>query len=165
MLKPNHTTLDNIKIIVCAWLISGSLDILSAVTDYYIKTGKGPGDILKYVASGVFGKEAFDDSDIMIWAGLLFHFIIAFIFTLLFFILYPRVKLLQLNVFITAIIFGMIVWAIMNLIVVPLSNTPRPASGQRHIIKPLLILICMIGLPLSIIYKRYFRSYVSTYTI
>ena len=164
MLKPNHTALDNIRTILFAWLLCGSLDILSAFIDYYIKTGKGPDGVLKFVASGVFGKEAFNGSGAMVWLGLLFHFIIAFAFTLLFFILYPRIKWLRVNVFITAIIFGLIVWAIMNLIVVPLSNTPRPASSQRHIIKPMLILICMIGLPLSIIYKRYFRNYISAYT-
>lgn len=165
MQKPNQTAPGSTKTIIIAWLICGSLDILTAFIDYYIKTGKGPDGVLKYIASGVFGKDAFGGSSLMIWLGLMFHYLIALLFTLLFFLLYPRMKFLQFNVLITAIIFGLIVWAIMNFVVVPISNTPKSTSGQRNLIKPLLILICMIGLPLSIVYKRHFKDRVSTYTI
>lgn len=158
MQKPHHAAPQSIKTILFAWLLCGSLDIIFAFADYYIKTGKGPEGVLKYIASGIFGKQAFGNNATMIWLGLLFHFFIALVFTLLFFILYPRIKLLQVNVLITAIIIGLIVWAIMNFIVLPLSNTPKSTSGQRNLIKPLLVLICMIGLPLSIVYKRHFKT-------
>jgi len=151
---PAHT----FKTISLAGLIAGSLDILSAFTDYYIRTGKGPEGVLRFVASGVFGKAAFTGDPIMIWMGLLFHFIIAFAFTIVFSILYPRVKLLHTNIILTAVIFGVVTWLVMNLVVVPLSNTPKFPFNPVNAIKAALILICMIGLPLSIIFKRYFRN-------
>ncbi len=91
--------------------------------------------------------------------GLLFHFIIAFAFTVAFFIVYPKVKFLHINIILTAVIFGMVAWLVMNLIVVPLSNTTKYPFDIINTIKGMLILICMIGLPLSIIFKGYFKNY------
>ena len=45
--------------IVLTGFIAGTLDITAACIQYYIRTGKGPANVLRYVASGVFGKEAF----------------------------------------------------------------------------------------------------------
>lgn len=154
----HYTPENTFKTVILAGLIAGSLDILSAFTDYYIRTGKGPEGVLRFIASGVFGKAAFTDDSMMMWMGLLFHFIIAFAFTIVFFILYPRVKLLHINIVLTAVILGMITWLVMNLVVVPLSNTPKFSFNPVYAIKAVLILICMIGLPLSIIFKKYFKN-------
>jgi hypothetical protein len=48
-----------VSTILLAGVIAGTLDIIAACTQYYINTGKGPGNVLRYVASGVFGKKAF----------------------------------------------------------------------------------------------------------
>ncbi len=144
-----------IKIIFLAGFIAGSLDILSAFIDHYIQSGKGPEGVLKFIASGVFGQEAFSDGDKMIFFGLLFHFIIAFCFTIFFYWLYQRVPFLQHNVFVTAILYGLFIWVVMSLIVVPLSNTNKYPFHSVNAIKSLLILICMIGLPLSLVMKYF----------
>ncbi len=151
----NYNKAGAFKTILFAWLIAGSLDILSAFVDNYLKTGKGPAGVLKFIASGVFGKEAFGN-DSMIWIGLLLHFTIALLFTIVFFLLYPRLKFLRIDIALSAIIIGIIIWLIMNLVVVPLSNTPKYSFNPAYAIKAVLILIFMIGFPLSIIFKRYY---------
>jgi hypothetical protein len=145
------------KTILGAGLLVGSLDIFAACADYYIETGKGPEGVLRFIASGVFGKTAFTGTTMMIWMGLLFHFMIAFAFTIIFFIVYPRIKLLQLSVVLAAVIFAIITWFIMNLIVVPLSNTPSLPFKFINALKAVLILICTIGFPLAIIFKNYYK--------
>ncbi len=154
----NYNKSSAFKTILLAWVIVGSLDILSAFVDYYLKTGKGPAGVLKFIASGVFGKEAFGNDDSMIWIGLLLHFTIALLFTLVFFLLYPRLKFLRIDIALTAIIIGIIIWLIMNLVVVPLSNTTKYPFNPAYAIKAVLILIFMIGFPLSIIFKRYYAK-------
>jgi hypothetical protein len=154
----HYAPVNTFRTVILAGLIAGSLDILSAFTDYYIRTGKGPEGVLRFIASGVFGKDAFTGDSIMIWLGLLLHFVIAFAFTTVFFILYPRVKFLHISIILTAFIFGMFAWLIMNLVVVPLSNTPKIPFNPIYAIKAMLILICMIGLPLS---SRALKSYQS----
>lgn len=42
------------RIILKAWLVAGSLDILTACIYYTIRTGNSPLRVLKFVASGVF---------------------------------------------------------------------------------------------------------------
>jgi hypothetical protein len=157
MITANYNKITAFKTILFAWLIAGSLDILSAFVDYYLKSGKGPAGVLKFIASGIFGKEAFDN-DSMIWIGLLLHFTIALLFTIIFFLLYPRLKFLRINIALSAVIIGIFIWLIMNRVVVPLSNTPKYPFNPVNAIKAVLILIFMIGLPLSVIFKRYYAA-------
>jgi hypothetical protein len=81
--------------IVMAGLLVGTLDILSAFIYYFIKTGeKNVFNVLKFIASGIFGKAAFSGGNMMIIAGLVLHFIIAFAFTIIFFWIFPKMKIL-----------------------------------------------------------------------
>ena len=148
--------------ILLAGLLVGTLDILSAFVDYYIATGKGPAGVLNYVASGVFGKDALADNGSMWILGLLFHYIIAIAFTFFFFWLYPKLGIMGKNRVITAFVYGLFIWIVMNLVVVRLSNAPHaPLSAIKPLkaLKAYLILAVMIGMPLSFIaYKFYYAG-------
>ena len=64
----------------------GSLDISAALIHFYIKAGKDPLIVLKYIVSAVVGKDAAYSGGItMAASGLLLHFLVAFIWTILFF--------------------------------------------------------------------------------
>jgi len=140
--------------IITAGLIAGTLDISAACIQYYIRTGKGPENVLKFVASGVFGKDAFTGGLLMSLCGLLFHFLIAFGFTTFFFFIYPRLKFLSFNFFLTAVLYGVFVWTVMNRIVLPLSNAPALPFTWTGAATAAGILIVCIGLPLAIIAKN-----------
>ncbi len=146
------------KAVLFAWLTAGSLDILTAFVHYYLKTGKNPFGVLNYVASGVFGTSAFTGGTAMAVWGLVFHYIIAFSFTLLFFLIYPRWKFLSLNKALTAIGYGLFVWALMNLVVLPMSNVPRPVFHLSNALIAATILIFMIGLPVTLIISKYYSG-------
>jgi len=149
---------NKITVILYSGFLVGTLDILSALLYYYILTGNNPVRIFPYIASGVFGKEAFSGNNSMIIAGLLFHYLIAFTFTILFFLLYPFIRNIFRNKVVTGIVFGIFIWCVMNLIVVPLSNTPPPTWKPLRMMINMIILILAIGLPLSFIATRFFRS-------
>lgn len=149
-----------IKTILLAGCLVGTLDILSACIDYYIATGKEPSGIFRYIASGVFGEAAFTGNSGMIVAGLLFHYIIAFTFTFFFFWLYAASTLNTWNPVLTAFVYGIFIWIAMNLGVVRLSrvnSAPLSAMQPAKVIKSYLILVFMIGIPLSLIANRYSR--------
>ena len=152
-----------LQVILLSGLLVGTLDITAALTDYYIATGKGPEGVLKYIASGVFGrKKAFGtEGNSMIILGLLFHYIIAMLFTIFFFWLYHRLPILSRNRVVTGFAYGLFIWIVMTFIVTRLSNTPHaPLSAIKPLkaIKAILILICMIGLPLSFIAYKYKKA-------
>jgi len=94
----------------------------------------------------------------MILMGLLFHFIIAFSFTMLFYWLYSKLKVMQANRILTGILYGIFIWVVMNRLVLPIANTPSLPFKLDKAVKAMLILICMIGLPLSFIMHKYFSQ-------
>jgi hypothetical protein len=146
------------KAILFAWLTAGSLDILTAFVHYYLKTGKNPVGVLNYVASGVFGTPAFTGGTAMAVWGLVFHYIVAFCFTLFFFLIYPYWKFLSINKILTAIGYGLFTWTIMNLVVLPMSNVPPPVFHLSNALIAATILIFMIGLPVTLIIGKYYSG-------
>ncbi|HEV8286707.1 MAG TPA: hypothetical protein VGQ09_20500 [Chitinophagaceae bacterium] len=165
MATTNQSTAKNraLKIILLTGLLVGSLDILTACIDYYIATGRGPAGVLKFIASGVFGRKAFTGGIPMIILGLLFHYLIAFSFTLFFYWLHSRIKYMSTNRVLTGILYGLFIWLVMNRIVLPLSNTPTIPFKLYKAVKAATILIVMIGIPLSFIMQKYFPYHAKEY--
>jgi uncharacterized membrane protein YagU involved in acid resistance len=146
------------KTVVPAGLLVGTLDITAALVQFYLKTGKDPLIVLKYIASAVFGPSAYSSGNTMAAWGLLFHYLIAFIWTILFFLIYPKLKLLSWNRVVTGILYGIFIWIMMNQVVVPLSKITPGAFNLKQAIIAVLILIGAIGLPLSFIAHRYYAK-------
>ena len=144
------------KTIFLAGLLVGSLDIIAALVNFYIKTGKDPLIVLKYIASAAFGKSAFSGDSLMAVWGLLLHFLIALIWTIFFFFLYPKLKMLSWNRILTGIVFGIFIWLVMTQLVVPMSKASGGSFHLKQAIIAVLILIGAIGLPLSFIAHRYY---------
>ena len=147
-------------VVVLAGLLVGTADILAAFTSFYIKSGKSPiAPVSKFIASGVLGRPALKGGAEMIALGLLFHYIIAFIWTIFFFWLYKRWELMSKNWVVTGFLYGVFIYLMMSQVVVPLSNTPPiPKGNIGNKIISALILITMIGLPLAYIAKRVTRK-------
>jgi hypothetical protein len=144
------------RIISLTALITGTLDIAGAIIKFYIEHGRGPVPLFRYIASGVFGKETASYGTLMIIWGAVFHFMIAFLFTAFLFLIYPKVAERIKNKFITGILYGLFIWAVMNLVVVPLSKVAQSPFDIQQAIIAALILICMIGLPVAIIAHQYY---------
>ncbi len=150
-----------LRTILAAWLVAGTLDI-TAASLYYPLVYKFKLILLyQNIASGVFGAKAFSGGPGMAALGLLFHYFIALSWTLFFFIIYPKVKIMWRNRYATATGFGMFVWVVMNLVVVPLSRVDRGAFTIRHFIVSVVFLVICIGLPLSLIAGRYYSRHAS----
>jgi hypothetical protein len=145
--------------ILKAGLIAGTMDILAACILVYIRTGHTHlTGILKFIASGVFGKAALDGGGSMIFAGLLFHYLIAVIFTVFFFWIYPKIRIASENRFVTAVVYGIFVWCVMNLAVVPLSHvSSRPITLSNALINTGILILC-IGIPVSYFAHAHYRK-------
>jgi uncharacterized membrane protein YagU involved in acid resistance len=114
--------------------------------------------VLQYVASGVFGKEAFSGGTTMTIAGLIFHYIIALSFTTFYFIVFPYVPFLGKQKLAGGVLYGAFVWSVMNLVIVPLSNTNKSALTWSGASLNIAILIVCIGLPISLLASKYYSS-------
>jgi hypothetical protein len=142
--------------ILTAWFLAGTLDITCAFV-MVAASGKNPLLVGNYIASAVFGKaNAYAGGTSMVIAGLIFHYMIAFIFTVIFFLLYPRIYSVIKNKFVAGILYGLFVWCVMNLLVVPVTRIqPRPFSIVNAV-ENIIILMLAIGLPVSLIAYRYY---------
>lgn len=144
--------------VLLAGFITGTLDILSAFVYFSIAShGEPVSKILVFVSSGVFGKAAFSAGPAMMWWGLLFHYIIAGIWSFVFFTVYPKITTLHKYPVATGIAYGLFVWCVMNLVVIPLSHVPHGPLRLVNSVINILILMTMIGLPLSFMAKKYYN--------
>jgi hypothetical protein len=141
--------------LLMAGLLVGTLDIMAA-TIQTLMNGRNPIGMLKFIASGVFGKAAFSEDIGFAFYGLFFHYVIAMGWTLLFFISFGKLKVLSKNRILTGIGYGVFVWLCMSRVVLPLSNIPPLPFSIAGAIKSVLILIAAIGLPLSFIASRFY---------
>ncbi|HTL07173.1 MAG TPA: hypothetical protein VL307_02910, partial [Chitinophagaceae bacterium] len=156
-----HAIQFSAKTIFLSGLLVGSLDILSAFADVYLSSHSNPLKVLNYITSGIMGSDVISHGNAAtMMAGLLLHYFIAFSFTVFFFWLCRKTGLLHWNWIIRGICYGIFIWLVMNLVVVQLSRVPHgPISAMKfnRVIKSALILMGMIGLPLSYLVFRQTR--------
>lgn len=140
-----------VRTILLAWLVAGTLDILVAVTYYPLTAHITVISLLQGIASGLLGPRAFAGGVGTAVLGLACHYFIALIWTLVFFVVYPRLKILARNLIVTGLAYGVFVGLVMNLIVVPLSRTPKGPFSLSHFLIAIFILLFTIGLPIAAI--------------
>lgn len=145
------------KAILLAGLIVGTLDIIAAGTQT-LQAGRTLTWLGQYIASGALGKASFSGGILTAAYGYLFHYFIAFAFTVFFFAIYPRVSFFAKQRLLTGLLYGLFVWAMMNLVVVRLSAiTQGPFNLARAATAAGILIVCM-GLPLSFLAHRHFAG-------
>ena len=134
-------------------LLAGTLDALGAVIIYQAE----PTRLFRFIASGAFGaSKAFSAGTYMVVWGILFHYLIAFIWTAIFFFSYPRLAIARRNIFITGVLYGVFVWIVMNKIVLPLAQIASVPFNLRAALIGVSIIIFAIGLPITFFTRRYY---------
>lgn len=145
---PTHSP---VRTVLLAGLVAGTLDITAAI----VILGKmNAAAVLRYIASGVFGKTAFTGGSEMIAYGLFFHYLIAFSFTIFYFIISPYISFTRKQKVLSGLVYGVFVWVVMNLVVVPLTHVARGPLTLEGALLNLVILMVCIGLPIALIVRR-----------
>ncbi|MBL7992677.1 MAG: hypothetical protein JNN25_14655 [Candidatus Kapabacteria bacterium] len=145
-----------ITAILQAWLVVGSLDITAAIIHFLLRGGTSPLRLLQFVASGAMGQDAFTGGMTSGAVGLLFHYCIALIWTILFFLAAAKLPVLVENVAVSGVLYAVFVWVVMSFVVLPLSNTPKsPFNPIQAAIGACILIVC-IGLPIAYFARKYF---------
>jgi uncharacterized membrane protein YagU involved in acid resistance len=145
--------------ILLAALAAGTLDALAAIVIYGPIFGSASvGRIFRGIASGAFGKSAFEGGKIMAVYGVIFHYLIAFCFSLFYYFIYPITKFTKNHPLIAGILYGVFVWAAMNLLVIPLSKIGSRPMHLWPALEAMAILIFMVGIPVSFIIHGHYQS-------
>jgi hypothetical protein len=146
------------KQILKTTLLAGSLDIMAACIQAYATNGTTPAIVLKYIASGMFGKNAFEGDYGIMAMGLLFHFIIAFACTVVFFMLYPKLKSLHHSILLNSLLIALAAWAVTTQIIIPFSEIKPGFFNIRKATIAVGILFVCVGLPISVMAKKYYSK-------
>jgi hypothetical protein len=145
-------------------LIAGSLDIGLAFLTAFIKSGASADLVLRFVASGLLGKIAFTGSDWIVLLGLLIHYMIAIVFSFIFFLFYPKLQRWMKNKILIGICYGILVWMVMNLLVLPLSKVPAIVFTIGNALVGISVLIIAIGWPLTYLAEKFYSKKQSSET-
>ncbi|WP_343694607.1 DUF1440 domain-containing protein [Flavobacterium sp.] len=147
-------------IVLFSGLLAGTLDILAAILIYSVILQKTTAEkIIQSIASGLFKQNAYTGGSQMILYGLLLHYFIAFAFAYFYYKIYPHVPLLRKNIFLSGFVYGIFVWIVMNLIVLPLVFPKLPSKEfDFPLILSILILIFCIGLPIAFITQKFYHK-------
>ncbi|MEI9809518.1 MAG: hypothetical protein WDO16_17530 [Bacteroidota bacterium] len=95
------------KVVIVTWLFVGTADLFAAYVFQWIKTGKFADKMLFYIAGGVLGLDtSMQGGNGVAFLGLFIHYLIAFLFTLFFFWVFPMVKFLRFDKYVIGMLYG-----------------------------------------------------------
>ncbi len=129
-------------------LCAGTLDIISAFLMY--APAVSPSRILRFIASGLLGRRAFEGGSAVVLLGLLLQFIIALSASAVFLLLSRRAGVLSRRPWFSGILYGFAVFAFMSFVVVPLSLARSAPQTLRSVLSGLTIHALCVGLPISL---------------
>ena len=145
-----------ISTIVTAGLVVGVLDIISA---FFIfgAIGSSPVRILQSIASGLLGPESFKGGLTTAGLGLVLHFVIALGAAAVFYAASRKLPVLIEHPIVSGLVYGLGVYAFMNLVVLPLSAA-KPRYSVYIIVSQLLVHPLLIGIPIALMVRRFSRA-------
>ena len=141
-----------VRAIAVTGLIVGTMDIISAII-IVLWRGSTVTRLLQFIASGLLGPQAFQGGTATAILGLALHFLIAFTLVAVFYAARRSVGFVRQHAISSGIIYGLIVYAVMNLVVLPLSAA-RPRHSLTGDLIQIGIHMFVIGLPTSLLLRR-----------
>jgi uncharacterized membrane protein YagU involved in acid resistance len=143
------------KTILLAGVIAGVLDIVAAVVTTVLRD-RPPMRMLQSIASGVLGQNSYNGGIKTASLGLVLHFIIATGWAAVFYLASRKLTFLVRQPIISGLLYGIFVFCIMNLVVLPLSAFPHKVSfSLSSVIIGVTVLMFCIGLPIALMVRRY----------
>ena len=139
-------------------LTVGTLDALDAIVFFGLRSGARPIRIFQGIAFGLIGPAARQGGLKTAALGVFLHYFIAFGIVLAYFLVSRRVRLLTARPVICGLLYGLVAYAVMNLVVLPLSKVGGPSMPATPVlVNGLLIHMFGVGLP-SALFARAARS-------
>jgi len=129
--------LSPVRAVLYGGLTVATLDILDAFIFFGLRSGSTPQRILQSIASGLIGRQAATQGGLKTTVlGAVLHYFIASMIVLVYYLASRRWRILSAKPIVCGIFYGLVVYAVMNYVVVPLSAI---GGGVRIAATPVLI--------------------------
>ena len=142
-----------VRTILSAGVAAGVFDIVAAML-VYGQRGARPMRILQSIASGLLGPAAFQGGTATAAAGLVLHFFIAGAAAAVFYLASLRIHALVRRPVAFGALYGVVVYAFMNFVVLPLSAVAKRPFDARTALLIVLVHIVCVGVPIALIVRR-----------
>lgn len=143
------------RAILFGGLLAGAMDLTSAFIVTALRGGSHA-RMLQSIASGLLGADSFTGGTATAALGVLLHFTIAFIWTIVFYLASRKIKFLIDQPIISGVLYGVVVYLLMYYVIVPLSAAPfQMPHTPDAIARDVFIHIICIGLPIALVVRRY----------
>ena len=135
--------------VLAGGLIAGALDISYAWLFWAVKAGLTAQRIFQSVAAGLLGKASFSGGWPTALLGLGLHFFIATSMSLTYYLVARRWPVLREHPLGCGAAYGLLLYAIMNFVVVPLSAAPGGSKDPLWVALSIAVHVLFIGIPIA----------------
>jgi len=146
-----------LQTILVAGLIAGTLDITAAFLLSALRATNphNPIWVLQSVASGLLGADSFTGGFASAALGAACHYLIALTAAAVFYAASRKLTFLVQQPVVSGLLYGIVVYSVMNFVVLPLSAVPFKLSYPPAVLLrgSLVIMIC-VGLPIALVVRR-----------
>jgi hypothetical protein len=135
-------------------LIAGVFDLTYAIV-FSALHNVSPIRVVQSVASGLLGNAAFDGGLSTAILGVFLHFLIAFTWASIFYMLSGMIPLLTQHAVVSGLLYGALIYAVMYLIVLPISAYPIKINfALSRVVINLVAHMFLIGLPIALVVRK-----------
>lgn len=148
------TTSYSLTPVLVGGFIAGALDILYAIVFWAVRADVPAMRILQSVAAGLLGSASFTGGWQTAALGLFLHFFIAVSMSFAYFAVALRWRVLSRFPWPLGALYGLILYAIMNYIVVPLSAASPGSRDTLWVGLSVAVHMALIGIPIALATRR-----------
>jgi hypothetical protein len=130
------------------------MDICAAFIDAGFQ-GRTPKRVLQVIASGLLGADSYQLGFSSAALGLVTHFFIATTAAAVFYATSRKLRFMTQRPVISGVLYGVAVYLFMYFVVLELRFPNRPGFTVSAVIKGLIIHMLCVGLPISLVVRRY----------
>jgi hypothetical protein len=146
-------TLPVSRAIIYATLVVGALDAADGVVFRGLQ-GQDPIQVLQYIASSLLGARSFSGGLASAGLGLVVHFVIALAVATIYILASRRIAVLRTQWVLLGLLYGAAVWAVMNLVVLPLTAVAHSPITTAALVNGVMSHALFVGLPSAFFAKK-----------
>jgi hypothetical protein len=151
--QPTARTLPISRAILYATLVVGVLDATDGVV-FGAVHGQNPIQVLQWIASSLLGARSFSGGFASAGLGLVLHFAISLVVVTIYILASRRIAVLRAQWVLVGLLYGAAVWAVMNLLVLPLTAVGHSPIPIAALLNGIIGHALFVGLPSAFFAKK-----------
>ncbi|MFS4474392.1 DUF1440 domain-containing protein [Chryseobacterium sp. T20] len=156
--QTDHTGTSSFQTILLSTLVVALLDTIAATAVFYIWFKMSFVQLFQFIASSLYGQEAFDGSSRKIVTGIIIHLVTSLIIAVVYFYAYPKIRFLSKSPVLSGLLYGLVFWLVMNLLIIPNTHIAPSPFILSLALTSIAWHMVLVGLPAALITRKYYQQ-------